>query len=85
MQLRVEAVLGHGCSLRLVPRRRRARWRAGRTESRALAGRRGAGRPELDLLGYAPRSQRLAQLLGGVRGSLPLALRVPRLHCAWDA
>ena len=32
----------------------------------------GAGRPELDLLGYAPRSQRLAQLLGGVRGSLPL-------------
>jgi len=27
-------------------------------EQRALAGRRGAGRPELDLLGYAPRSQR---------------------------
>ena len=40
-------------------------------EQRALAGRRGAGRPELDLLGYAPRSQRLAQLLGGVTGSAP--------------
>ena len=57
-----------------------------RAESRELwLGGRGAGRPELDLLGYAPRSQRLAQLLEGVRGSLPLALRVPRLHCAWDA
>ena len=33
--------------------------------------RRGAGRPELDLLGYAPRSQRLAQLPGGVSGSAP--------------
>ena len=28
----------------------------------------GAGRPELDLLGYAPRSRRLAQLLGGLDG-----------------
>ena len=37
-------------------------------EQRALAGRRGAGRPELDLLGYAPRSRRLAQLLGGLHG-----------------
>ena len=43
-------------------------------EQRALAGRRGAGRPELDLLGYAPRSQRLAQLLGGVHGC-------SRSHC----
>ena len=45
----------------------------------------GAGRPELDLLGYAPRSQRLAQLLWRRTRPLPLALRVPRLHCAWDA
>ena len=44
------------------------------TEQRALAGRRGAGRPELDLLGYAPRPQRLAQLLGGVHGC-------SRSHC----
>ena len=43
-------------------------------EQRALAGRRGAGRPELDLLGYAPRSRRLAQLLGGVHGC-------SRSHC----
>ena len=45
-------------------------------EQRALAGRRGAGRPELDSLGYAPRSQRLAQLLGGVHGC-------SRSHCVW--
>ena len=33
----------------------------------------GAGRPELDLLGYAPRSQRLAQLLWKRKtASLPL-------------
>ena len=43
-----------------------------RAESRELwLGGRGAGRPELDLLGYAPRSPRLAQLLGGVTGSAP--------------
>ena len=43
-------------------------------EQRALAGRRGAGRPELDSLGYAPRSQRLAQLLGELHGR-------SRSHC----
>ena len=43
-------------------------------EQRALAGRRGAGRPELDLLGYAPRSQRLAQLLRSRNGR-------SRSHC----
>ena len=37
-----------------------------RAESRELW--LGDGRPELDLLGYAPRSQRLAQLLGGANG-----------------
>ena len=44
----------------------------GYREQGAQAGR-GAGRPELDLLGYAPRSRRLAQLLWKRKtASLPL-------------
>ncbi len=53
---------------RCAPRRDARAGVLGVERAESSGWRRGAGRPELDLLGYAPQSQRLAQLLGGVHG-----------------